>query len=303
MRIAYADPPYPGQAKRHYGNHADYAGEVDHTELIRCLERDYPDGWALSTGAKMLQDVLAICPPVRVLSLAQARRALRGWFPVVLRAGSVAGLSDVPKALGKPPIVKWAVPVGGTLMTFRPRPDSHVHGTQAIGVLSLAIRCDGAAARRRVCRPVPRLGCCGRSMASMASTGEFGMSATETAKGRPGRAPSRRALPRPRVAAGPAQLHVRRAWRRRHHRGAARRPHRGQVARAPQRAGDDGRREGGREANRPSLPRPSAESRRVARDHRPRRPLRPLRAFGGVMSWQVLHADAVEAMRELRVMA
>jgi hypothetical protein len=51
MRFAYADPPYPGQAWRVYGRHEDYAGEVDHAELIARLERDYPDGWALSTPA------------------------------------------------------------------------------------------------------------------------------------------------------------------------------------------------------------------------------------------------------------
>jgi hypothetical protein len=28
MRFAYADPPYPGQSKRLYGEHADYAGHV-----------------------------------------------------------------------------------------------------------------------------------------------------------------------------------------------------------------------------------------------------------------------------------
>lgn len=32
MRIAYADPPYPGQSKL-YRNHPDYAGEVDHAAL------------------------------------------------------------------------------------------------------------------------------------------------------------------------------------------------------------------------------------------------------------------------------
>ena len=44
MRVAYADPPYPGQAKRHYGKNGDpYQGvveEVDHAELIEGLERD-----------------------------------------------------------------------------------------------------------------------------------------------------------------------------------------------------------------------------------------------------------------------
>lgn len=49
MRIAYADPPYPGQSKKHYGDHADYAGEVDHLYLSRAL-RDY-DGWILHTSS------------------------------------------------------------------------------------------------------------------------------------------------------------------------------------------------------------------------------------------------------------
>lgn len=38
MRFAYADPPYPGQARRHYGAHPDYGGEVDHAALIERLE-------------------------------------------------------------------------------------------------------------------------------------------------------------------------------------------------------------------------------------------------------------------------
>jgi hypothetical protein len=34
VKFAYADPPYPGQARRHYSDHPDYGGEVDHRELI-----------------------------------------------------------------------------------------------------------------------------------------------------------------------------------------------------------------------------------------------------------------------------
>jgi len=37
LSMAYADPPYPGQAKRHYGDHPDYAGEVDLGALIERL--------------------------------------------------------------------------------------------------------------------------------------------------------------------------------------------------------------------------------------------------------------------------
>jgi hypothetical protein len=35
---ALADPPYPGQSKKHYADHPDYAGEVDHAELVERLE-------------------------------------------------------------------------------------------------------------------------------------------------------------------------------------------------------------------------------------------------------------------------
>lgn len=37
MKLAYADPPYPGEAKRHYADHPDYAGEVDQHALIQRL--------------------------------------------------------------------------------------------------------------------------------------------------------------------------------------------------------------------------------------------------------------------------
>src|SRR5690606_29922144 len=60
-RLAYADPPYPGLARRYYGDQPSYAGEVDHAALIAQLV-GY-DGWALSTSAKALRDVLPLCPP------------------------------------------------------------------------------------------------------------------------------------------------------------------------------------------------------------------------------------------------
>ena len=61
VRIAYADPPYPGCAKL-YEDHPDYAGEVDHAELIARLERDY-DGWVLHTASTTLGIVLPLVPP------------------------------------------------------------------------------------------------------------------------------------------------------------------------------------------------------------------------------------------------
>ena len=107
MRLAYADPPYPGQSARWYAKHPDFAGEVDHAALITRLEDDYPDGWALSTSSLALQYVLSLCPlegvrgftaatvgGVRVASWHREKPAPRGtsrvmvtWEPVIIRGG------------------------------------------------------------------------------------------------------------------------------------------------------------------------------------------------------------------------
>jgi hypothetical protein len=65
MRIGYADPPYPGQAKVHYSEHPDYAGEVDHRELLERLDRDY-DGWLLHTSSTSLASILHMAEELRV---------------------------------------------------------------------------------------------------------------------------------------------------------------------------------------------------------------------------------------------
>ena len=86
-RIAYADPPYPGMSDLYRG-HPDYAGEVDHAELVSRLE--LYDGWALSTWSDSLADVLALCPPeARVAAWFRGERKvpssrpLRSWEPVI----------------------------------------------------------------------------------------------------------------------------------------------------------------------------------------------------------------------------
>ncbi|RBY82672.1 hypothetical protein [Blastococcus sp. TF02A-26] len=90
-RLAYADPPYPGNAGLYVG-HPDYAGEVDHAQLLSLLSRY--DGWALSTSAAALPQVLALAVaqdlPVRVAAWmrgarpnATARYPVNGWEPVV----------------------------------------------------------------------------------------------------------------------------------------------------------------------------------------------------------------------------
>jgi hypothetical protein len=93
MRIAYADPPYPGQAATHYRDHPDYAGEVDHAELLERLERDY-DGWILHThvpGLRLLNDLIP--PDARLCVWAKTFAAFKAnipvayaWEPVIVKA-------------------------------------------------------------------------------------------------------------------------------------------------------------------------------------------------------------------------
>ena len=63
LRLAYADPPYPGKVWL-YRDHPDYGGEVDNAELVGRLA-GY-DGWALSTSAAALPSVLASARPAFV---------------------------------------------------------------------------------------------------------------------------------------------------------------------------------------------------------------------------------------------
>lgn len=95
LRLAYADPPYPGNAYLYRG-HPDHAGEVDHVELIGRLQTY--DGWALSTSAAALPLVLGICATyvrrVRVAAWvkgvrtnAAGRWPQNAWEPVVYAGG------------------------------------------------------------------------------------------------------------------------------------------------------------------------------------------------------------------------
>jgi len=91
LRLAYADPPYPGSAGL-YRAHPDYGGEVDHARLIERLAAY--DGWALSTSAGALPSALALCPQgVRVAAWhrgerpAPGRWPLHAWEPVIYFGG------------------------------------------------------------------------------------------------------------------------------------------------------------------------------------------------------------------------
>lgn len=109
-RLAYADPPYPGKAF-YYRGHPDYAGEVDHGELLSRLSMY--DGWALSTSARALPDVLALAVAqgltVRVAAWirgarphATARHALNAWEPVIYVPVASDGGSDASHDTGTP---------------------------------------------------------------------------------------------------------------------------------------------------------------------------------------------------------
>lgn len=89
MRIAYADPPYIGQAKKHYANDPRCA-EVDHAALIASLVEF--DGWALSCSSTSLREILPMCPPtVRVMAWVKPFASFKpgvnpayAWEPVLV---------------------------------------------------------------------------------------------------------------------------------------------------------------------------------------------------------------------------
>lgn len=92
MRIGYADPPYPGCAHL-YADHPDFAGEVDHAELLARLERDF-DGWVLHTHVPGLRVVLPLLPEgARVMAWVKSFAAFKrnvsvayAWEPVIVKA-------------------------------------------------------------------------------------------------------------------------------------------------------------------------------------------------------------------------
>ena len=95
-RFAYADPPYPGQSAKHYAEHPDYAGEVNHDELMQRLDDEY-DGWVLHTASTTLDKVLqsAVCLGVsgfRIMAWVKPFAAFKrnvsvayAWEPVLVK--------------------------------------------------------------------------------------------------------------------------------------------------------------------------------------------------------------------------
>ncbi len=113
MKFAYADPPYIGQAKRHYGKESSYAGEVDHIDLIGRLQTGGFDGWALSCSSPSLRYLLPLCPPdVRIGAWVKPFAIFKpgvnpayAWEPVIFKPGR----SGKARRLGRkaPTIRDW----------------------------------------------------------------------------------------------------------------------------------------------------------------------------------------------------
>lgn len=143
MRFCIADPPYPGKARKHYGRHADFAGEVDHRELIEKLEADF-DAWVLCTSAKALPWILPLCPMpennskqpgdpkegtgARVLAWVKPHSQVGTnsitnlWEPAILRGGRRRWQQGT-----RPNDVLTASP---ELYSFRPKPEGYVVGAK-----------------------------------------------------------------------------------------------------------------------------------------------------------------------------
>jgi len=129
VRLAYADPPYPGRAHL-YADHPDYAGEVDHRALIRNLQQY--DGWALSTSAAALRDLLPLCPAdARVLAWVKHSITV-SWEPVIVR--SARPVRDVRDWIHvEPEAFQW-----------RPKPDTYVIGQKPVPFCEWLFRWLGA---------------------------------------------------------------------------------------------------------------------------------------------------------------
>lgn len=96
MKAAYADPPYLGCSRKHYGDHPEHAiyDTVEgHKALIERLTTDY-ERWALSCTSGNLRTLLPICPEdVRVMAWIKPFAAFKKgvnpayvWEPVIVRA-------------------------------------------------------------------------------------------------------------------------------------------------------------------------------------------------------------------------
>jgi len=148
VKLAYADPPYPGQAKAKYADHPDYGGEVDHAELIARLEDEY-DGWVLHTSEQALPEILALCPPKEPGVKGRRYRSFTGVRVVIWTKGGAPFPNEGMHAF-EPIIIRGARPPARDLrdwfycdveyFQWRPRPPNYVTGMKPEPVVEWALR-------------------------------------------------------------------------------------------------------------------------------------------------------------------
>ena len=108
LRLAYADPPYPG-LEHYYRGHPDFGATVDLRQLLLDMHARY-DGWALSTSAFALPRVLVLARDlglrpsvaswVRSPRKTRSRHPLSSWEPVLyVRARSAVSEDQVADSL------------------------------------------------------------------------------------------------------------------------------------------------------------------------------------------------------------
>lgn len=130
MRFAYADPPYVGQARRHYG-----CTEINHAMLISHLVSDFPDGWALSCSSTSLRELLPLCPEdARVAAWVKPFASFKpgvnpayAWEPVIFLGGGAQ------EGSGRPDCTR--LPVGQYHVAAR-NPRGEAEGVLLVGVLA-----------------------------------------------------------------------------------------------------------------------------------------------------------------------
>lgn len=104
MKFGYADPPYLGRCSYYGHNHGDDTHPFDggcwndiatHAALVRWLDGEHPDGWALSLSAPSLFEIVPFCPTgTRVGAWVKPFASFKPginpgycWEPVLFRGG------------------------------------------------------------------------------------------------------------------------------------------------------------------------------------------------------------------------
>lgn len=78
MIFVYADPPYIGQAQKHY-SHDPRCAEVDHEALITRLCEPWVDGWALSLSAPSIFEIGGIVRDLQKRGIAPLDIRCAAW--------------------------------------------------------------------------------------------------------------------------------------------------------------------------------------------------------------------------------